>query len=257
MLTVRSEQMMAMAEAIAIERFEPHMIRRLRTLFPEHTSALRKSGVRRCVRLGIQRARVYGITNPRQLQFYIVLMFLFGSRFDTDPLYPWAARILHEDLPLDVPTRIGRLQSATLDYLSIVHGPDGSFVTTALDRLLHVELNSLPHSLERRFERDAIDLLERIHPQRHAYLGDGPILQMLRRSRDMAKQLNLDTPEGIVLTAGLMLTVGHGWSQDPLYPWLSSDLERRESPAQRVNRLHRRVMRYLRLVLDYRNKTIA
>ncbi len=248
---------MAMAEAIAIERFEPRMIRRLRTLFPQHTSALRKSGVRRCVRFGIERARVYGITNPGLLRVYILLMFLFGSRFDTDPLYPWAVRILREGSPLDSCARINRLQAEALDYLSVVHGPNNCFITNALEKLRDVALSSLSHSLERRFEQTALDLLAEIHPQRCTYLGQEPLLQMLRRSRDQANQLRIGTPKGIALTAGLILTVGHGWSQDPLYPWLSSDLEWCESSAQRVNSLHRRVKRYLRLLLNYQNKTIA
>lgn len=48
----------------------------------------------KAVRFGITQARNHGFTFRGPVQLYLELMLLFGSYFDTDPQYPWAAAIL-------------------------------------------------------------------------------------------------------------------------------------------------------------------
>ena len=117
----------------------------------------------------------------------------------------WFLRVFspHNDQAVSY-THLDVYKRQALDYLSVVHGPNNCFITNALEKLRDVALSSLSHSLERRFEQTALDLLAEIHPQRCTYLGQEPLLQMLRRSRDQANQLRIGTPKGIALTLSLI-----------------------------------------------------
>lgn len=44
--------------------------------------------------LGDTRSASYGLTTRAGGAFYVALMFMLGSEFDRDPMYPWAGLIL-------------------------------------------------------------------------------------------------------------------------------------------------------------------
>jgi len=80
-----------------LNHFEKSMVGHLYSVFPNNCNALGETEVRNIVHYGIERARFYGIVIERDVSKYINLMFLFGRDFDTDPAFPWAAKILNED----------------------------------------------------------------------------------------------------------------------------------------------------------------
>ena len=88
-MKIRKEQMAALDRA-ALKAFEDELVRHLQDFDPKHTTVLDEDGVRQVIRLGMERAAKYGLTNRGPIRFYIELMFLFGSDFDTDPWLPWA-----------------------------------------------------------------------------------------------------------------------------------------------------------------------
>ena len=69
----------------------------------------------------------------------------------------------------------------------------------------------------------------------------------------MAAQHNVATDRGIVIATGMMFTMGHGFAEDPLLPWISATLR---DPAikdseRRVARLERRTQIYLDRAVDH------
>ena len=46
---------------------------------------------------GIESALKYGIKAPGLVGIYLLVMFLLGHHFDSDPIYPWASEILADD----------------------------------------------------------------------------------------------------------------------------------------------------------------
>ncbi|MEZ4313049.1 MAG: hypothetical protein R3F14_33930 [Polyangiaceae bacterium] len=103
-------------KAIGLERFEEDMVIHLREFVPKHSEVIGEEWVRRSIRVGIQRARSYGVTNPGLLRFYVELMFMFGGRFDRSAVsvgwrYPLSPTILNGG-------HMDRLYDATQAYLN-------------------------------------------------------------------------------------------------------------------------------------------
>lgn len=127
MLRIRAEQTRELQRQIALGQLQEDMIVHLRNFAPNDAEAIGDDGVRRAVRFGAERARVYGVTNAGLLRFHVELMFMFGGLFDTDPLLPWARGILVDPDISDEEARLRSLHDAMLVYLNAVAGPDRSF----------------------------------------------------------------------------------------------------------------------------------
>ena len=93
MLVIRDQQMQAFAQN-AKKQFEAETVPHISRFAPRQFEILGEKTIGQIVSLGIERAEKYGFTNRGPVRFYIELMFMFGSDFDTDPQYPWAAELL-------------------------------------------------------------------------------------------------------------------------------------------------------------------
>jgi hypothetical protein len=94
MLTIRREQIETL-NADLRRRFETRMVAHVNQFFRQRCELLGEGGVREWIVAGIERAAGYGIKAEVDVCRYIDVMFVFGRGFDTDPRYPWAARILN------------------------------------------------------------------------------------------------------------------------------------------------------------------
>lgn len=252
MIRVHDKQIESLERSLALERFEDEMVVHLNGFVPRFSEVLGPHGVRRAVRFGIERARVYGVTNPGLLRFYVELMFMYGGMFDTDPFVPWAGPILRDPTIPDEVTRIDRLYDVTLRYLEDIGGPERSFATQALRNLQKIRFKDFPVA-ELRSGDKCIETLTRIYPQRCAYLGEPLLKELVRRGAEVAAQHDVATDRGIVIVTGMMFTMGHGFAEDPLLPWVSATLRDPaiKDPARRVARLERRTQIYLDRAVDY------
>lgn len=95
MLIIRKETMEVFEEAL-LRNFEDEMVQHIKQFTPRHSEIIGEQCVRQVAKMGIERARQYGLTNRGPVRFYIELMFMLGSNFDTDPQYPWAGEILND-----------------------------------------------------------------------------------------------------------------------------------------------------------------
>ena len=93
MLVIREAQMEAFKEATR-RTFEDEMVAHLAEFSPPLFKAIGEEQMRKAVHFGIGRADSHGFTFRGPTRLYLELMLLFGSYFDTDPQYPWAAEIL-------------------------------------------------------------------------------------------------------------------------------------------------------------------
>jgi hypothetical protein len=221
---MRARTMDAMALAMALEDFERDMIPHLHEFSPHHAQMLGENGLRQVVRLGIERARPYGLTNPGLLRFYVELMFMYGSFFDTDPLLPWAGEVLHDGAIADPQARATRLYDRMSWYYDTVSGPDLAFDRRALhSRAQMLAGDSLPG--DPRFELQLVGALFAIHPARALYVGESRLQALVRAAVEGAERHAIGTASGIALLAFLMFTKGHGFASDPLLPWARAALD--------------------------------
>jgi hypothetical protein len=94
MLRLRGRQIAALS-AVMKSRFESGMVARLRAKFPAITERRSDEEILKFVRLGVQRAAVYGVTIERDVERYVEYMIMYGPHFDVDPRYAGLARVLN------------------------------------------------------------------------------------------------------------------------------------------------------------------
>jgi hypothetical protein len=251
MLTIRKEQITVFEQA-ALRNFEDQMLEHLKGFTPRHYAILGEPGVRQVIRLGIERAGQYGLTSRGPVRFYIELIFMVGSDFDTDPQLPWAAEILNDSAIVNQMGRADRLYEAAMEYLSIVAGPQNTYVMEAMRQARQERLEDLPTSGEA-LDHAVLTRLNAIHPQKYAYVGEPGLRTLIQRGIESANSYAVDTGPGAALFIGLMFALGHGFATDPQFPWIANTLSNTAivDTTKRVERLYSKMMTYLDHVLAY------
>ncbi|HZF47778.1 MAG TPA: hypothetical protein VE093_03960 [Polyangiaceae bacterium] len=244
--------MTVFGRALELEQFEGEMVVHLHQFSPRHADVVGDDWLRRAVRLGIERAAAYGVTNPGLLKSYIELMMMFGAAFDVDPLYPWAAEVLCDPGLTDEVVRMKRLYDATLRYLDAVSDPEQQPPIQALRNLVQFLGEGVPPAALRD-EQTAIETLARIYPQRCAHLGEARLRQFVRLGPGAAARYDVATDQGLVVVTGMMFGIGWGFADDPLWPWVGATLHDPsiKSPERRAERLQGRTQIYLERALRY------
>lgn len=241
-------------EEAAVRRFEDEMVTHSRGFAPELCEVLGEEQLRVALRRAIARAEGYGFTFRGPIRLFIEMGFLFGSGFDTDPQYPWAAKILQRSD--DQMRRAEELCAKVLDYQEKVSGPDGVNTDRALQNLLaftrkpiSFPANDLPRALR--------EEMARVYPEKAAYLGEAQCLVLIREARRQAADYKLPAGRGETLVLMLMFAMGHGCTEDALYPWIAHTLkdDKLHDPLSRSERLEKKAITWLEHVVAADRKT--
>jgi hypothetical protein len=246
MLTMRQDQVDAF-ERYHLQKFEDEMVAHLKTFSPEHWQLLGEPDGRRVIRLGIEQAKNYGFTNRGPVRFYIELMFIFGSFFDTDPQYSWAREILIDSGWTDEMVHAERLHSSTMTYISSVFGPEHRYLIEAMGRLTRWHMANFV-APEVDMESQILSELQAIYPQKCDFLGSPTVRELIHRGFDIAFHYGFTTDKGFLVTALLAFTFGHGFYKDPLHGWIAKRLadNRWPTPEACLDELYSKSMVYVK-----------
>lgn len=231
MLKIGAGQMEALRHQ-SLHRFETAMVAQLREFSPPLHATLGDDGMRTAVQANVAAAEGYGFTQRGPVQLYLQLTLLLGSRFATDPQYPWATEILGagELPPPPEPAlmRAARLYLHICDYREHVAGPQDAFTLASLRRLQ--ELAKQPPDYGR-FDPvdDSMRCAQRLFPEKVEYIGEAALYALVCKAVGGAGRQGFPPARGTMLIAALMLLFGHGCGADPLYPWIGRTL--RHGPA--------------------------
>ncbi|MCC6537910.1 MAG: hypothetical protein IT162_10195 [Bryobacterales bacterium] len=253
MLTIRDEQL-GQLSSDATSRFERQLAAHARAFAPKHAEVLGEAGVLAAARLAMERGGAYGFTGQGPLQLYLELMFLLGSFFDTDVQYPWAGRILAPSTPGGQMDKADRLHAAAAEYWDAVAGPGNQFAQQAL-RTLNQSGTAVARGLQPgpAYVPAAAQALAGLYPQKAQYLGM-PVLESAVEAsvRECEARSVRSVPAWWVITV-LHGTLGHGISQDPLYPWVGKalDNEREGDPDERVKKVYSKAKIYMTEAIAY------
>src|SRR5216683_3530174 len=245
MLTIRPEQADTFRK-VALQKFEDEMVEHLRKSSPRHWKVIGDEHGRRFIRLGIEHARRYGFTNRGPVRFYVELMFMFGSYFDTDPQYSCASAVLRDAEPVDQTVRADRLYAAMNQYLAEVSGPDYRYLIEALRRMTHLRIEDfLAPGIAP--EEGILEKLRFAYPQKCEFLGEPVLRVVIRHGFKLADTYALATDRGRVLMTGFAFAIGHGFPKDPLHGWIGRRLAEPKFPSaeDRVNELYSKALLYL------------
>jgi hypothetical protein len=101
----------------SLSAFCDQSIQQLGTLCPQKCLCVGEECLRALVRQAVRAARPYGVTTARGLSLLILLMWLFGCGFDTDPQLPWASRILNDPVITGQAQRTDALLAGAVEAL--------------------------------------------------------------------------------------------------------------------------------------------
>lgn len=251
MLVIRREQM-DVFRAVALRAFEDEMVEHLAGFSPPLFKAAGEEQMRKAIRLGMERAAGYGFDLRGPVRLYLELMLLFGSRFDTDPQYPWATETLTNRDSGPQMQRAERLYERTMDYRRQVAGPTDAYTLKALRNIRAFASQALSFPIE-----DLVPAMLReiaiVYPEKAAYIGSESLSALIRKGSDGARIQRFSTTRGMALVIVLMLAFGHGCGADPLYPWIARTLNDKTiaDPDERAKRLEKKALTWLDHVLAY------
>ena len=248
MLEIRQQQVDVLEKA-ALKKFEDEMVEHLCEFAPRHCEVIREPAVRQVIRLGIALAQSYGMTSRGPMRFYIEMMFVLGSAFDTDPQFEWAGETLRDNI-LAESSRAETLYAKLMDYLDKVAGPANEFALRALRETSILAKQPLTFA-SKGFEGVMLAEMKRIYPQKCAYVGAAPLKALIQEATSGAQLVGFAMPQSMALFVVLMFAMGHGFAYDPLFPWVSRTLTdpRVADPERRAQRLQNKAVTYLDFIL--------
>lgn len=235
-------------EQVALRPFEDEMVLHSQAFSPRLCEVIGEDQLRVALRRSMNKAGGYGLTNRGPMRLFIEMMFLYGSDFDTDPQYPWAAKILRSTE--DQMQRAEQLRAATIDYQQKVSGPNATNTRKAL-----AELATMTEQPVMSSSSDLVPTMRRemtrIFPQKVAYVGDRNLTAMIQEAIASAQRYSLPLC-GYGTIVALMFAFGHGCTADPLYPWISRTLndDKIIDPTARAKRLEKKSRTWLDHVRD-------
>lgn len=184
MWTIRQEQTEAFRQH-HLKKFEDEMVEHSNQVAPVLCKLIGDEHVRLAAHRGITQAQTYGFTNRGPIRLFIEMKLLFGSSFDTDPQYPWAAATLRG--PDHEMSRAEALRNKTLEYHQKVSGPDAVNTYEALKKLAVLAKSPLSFSAEDSGP-GMLREMARVFPQKSAYVGERALAVLVGRGTSEARE---------------------------------------------------------------------
>jgi hypothetical protein len=97
--------------------FDYYMARRLWLIHPRKCEVIGASSLRRLTEMGAGLAETNGLVSVQGRGFYIGMMFMLGTSFDVDPLFPWARRVLDAGKTMDEAAYVHELHRKSIAYI--------------------------------------------------------------------------------------------------------------------------------------------
>lgn len=207
---------------------------------------LRGSDVfRHVVRDGIGRAQKLGFTLRGPIRMVLQCTVTFGTRFETDPLYPAIRAAIDSRAPAEAEMDWAeRVHHSVREYWARVIGKKGSIFIPAVNRIRE--------SARAEVSVQGIDRLQAqlrdAYPERYAQASERGVKRIIDHAQYTLQKMALQpSADAVTLVAALMFGLGHEVMNDPLYPWVRSALEDATipEPRLRVQRLRDRAIVYL------------
>jgi hypothetical protein len=238
MLRVRKEQIDILAEA-ALEAYEDDMLAHVEKFFPNHVRVAGEPVIRAVIRFGMKRAAAYGFDTDRNVSLYITTMFMLGSRFDEDVMYPWAQEILTDPADPDPYSRAERTADKALAFLNTVAGRGDRTlyrVFLNLEKNYPKIMSELPPG---DFAQGMSDRLCGVFAKKREALGEQIIRLLIEQGIQDAAAYGISGRRGQVIYIVLMFLMGSPFDRDPLLPWAAEILTDAapEGEQEKIDRL--------------------
>jgi hypothetical protein len=227
MLRIRDEQVHALRDSLT-SAVEDELFADVKKFFEERHTYLGDGPTRAAVRYGIERAGGHGFRSKRGLALYVTLMFVLGSHFDENPLYPWVQKNLFADREVDEYTRSHRFYNALRRYLRATRDESGVY----LEPIVYfpgTPPQPSSHALSgAALEEHLVALLRTIAPAHFEVAGEDRVRALVRDGVERARAHGLTTAAGLSIYVPLTFLLGTGFDKDLQFPWAAEALKTRE-----------------------------
>jgi hypothetical protein len=249
MLLINPTQYAVLAEK-AQDGFEIELTKHLETFSPILFKTIGEKQMREVVSVGLRRAKKYHLNLRGPVRFYLEMMLLFGSSFDTDPQYPWAAKILSSGGTEDQMDRAMSMFENAQHYRIKVSGPSDEYTFQALKRILL--LTRAPLDIDPGpVSESLLSKIADTYPQKSEHIGRQGLLLLIKQAMAVAQRNSFSTHRSVFMLVVLMSAFGHGCTNDLLYPWIANTLNDPliVSSEARAKRLETKAITWLEHVL--------
>ncbi len=213
-----SDVFLRVLQNYARERFARGLLDHCRTNFPATFAVLAPEFQFDLMLDGLEQAGRFNLSKRGPVTSYMEMRLMLGIGFADDPMYPWAAEILHRVTPDTQLAKANELFEHFDAYHKAVNGPNSATYLAAIARA-----ESL---LDEPAEMTHAEMLRRSYPEKYDYLGPDLIQAFLNAIRDQLQgrgALDLRSTRTYIL---LCFFMGHRCAEDPQYGWIGPALER-------------------------------
>lgn len=175
--------------------------------------------VRETIRLGVTRARRWGLTREASAQSYIDHMLMLGSDFDSDPQLPWAREILERKQP--ELARLDSLHAQARDFLERTAGASSKNLFFAVAR-------ARAHGLCPELSRPPSQVLDQVaaylgwmYPEKYRLVAHR-LPELVGRAEATAFTHGFERPRALGRILGATFLLGGGVTDDPMTPWVGA-----------------------------------
>ena len=245
-MNIRHDQMLTF-EQNAAKSFEDRAIDYLVENFPEKCNAIGSENLPDLARLARLRAATHYIYGERGIMMYLHLMFVLGSYFDYDLMYPWAGQTLIGYIYAPEDQRIKALWAKAEEYRTKVMGENNEPLGRVL-KTLNEEADHWPPPFVGGTPEDyVIHRLKDLHPEKAAFIGEDRMKLLTQTGLKAARNYKLTNKSGISAYTTLMFMLGTSFDSDPQYKWAAEVLkdESLKEPSDKANKLFSEAVKFL------------
>ncbi|MGE3181757.1 MAG: hypothetical protein AB7N71_09010 [Phycisphaerae bacterium] len=212
----------------ALEQYVERSAEQLKQYFEGPTTAVGDAALRNMIHLGVDRAKKHDIIGECNVVLYTSLMLLFGSYFDEDGQYAWAAKTLADKSLKDEAARAETLYDRGVAFFQRVAGDRAEELAKSLVRTRKI----LTEELAGEPETPIRNQIARICPPKSNEIGEAGMETVLRNGREIAKEYEMSGRREQTIITCLAYGLGAGFHRDPLHPWAAEALQAPDASAK-------------------------
>lgn len=250
MLIIRNRQIKDL-ELVRPETFRPRMLQHIANEFPETAEMCGEEGILRIIDSGLSRIGQYGLKSNFEACLFIDMTIMLGTGFDTDPLLPWARKILSEAYP-DKTAQIERLMWSATDFQKKAIPEEGGYPLVTFTKMMDSDYDDLEDRIKTITDEEFLTFLNELWPQKFAQIPAEAFKSLFEQSISLAAGYRLTSKEAVRYYQLLMFLLGHRFDMDFQYAWMMNILT---DPAYddeyyKLCSLHFTVQKYFEAIIE-------
>ncbi|VAW73628.1 hypothetical protein MNBD_GAMMA10-1203 [hydrothermal vent metagenome] len=249
MLIIRNDQLKAFSR-IKLNKFEEKMYVHAKKHFSDEFYGLESKNLIEVSSKAIEKGKLYGFHTQKHVFYFLSLMFLLGSDFDSDVQLPWVYNYLTDQSVSSVDQRMENTWRAAIVFISRIAGDQLEFIRPVFYKLYKFNTQNLLHLTEDNFEKEINCFLLELYPEKYNYQMGGGNSALIKYGLNISEKYNVESSHGKAVIIVLMFVFGSGFYSDPLFYKISNVLNSGTlDENNRINKLLKQIRKYLEAVL--------